>query len=325
VVAGVAVGLVMIGTGSLLLAGSLADATGAVLLGGGVLLAAFVFMVHGVILIGMKAEANINRTHHHLLDMLDVLRRLEPLAKTISQNTEISDAARSITHREREGEVLRQAIREEMYAGHWETAFHLVDEMERRFGFKNEARELRDEMAQIREMTIEEKIGEALRHIEKLMEEYRWERARAESERLMKLFPRHERVTNLPAELNRRREARKQELIEQWKASVQREEIDRGIELLTELDQYLTREEAQSLQDSARHVFKARLLNLGVQFGLAVSEGRWRDALEVGLHVRQEFPNSRMAQEVEAKLDVLRIRAGFTADAEVTQRRAAPS
>jgi hypothetical protein len=72
-------------------------------------------------------------------------------------------------------------------------------------------------------------------------------------------------------------------------------------------------------------VFKTRLVNLGVQFGLAVSEARWRDALEVGVQIRQEFPNSRMAHEVAAKLETLRMRAGFGVDADlVIQRREAP-
>ena len=91
--------------------------------------------------------------------------------------------------------------------------------------------------------------------------------------------------------------------------------------ILTASDPYLSPEEAASLRESARHVFKARQLNLAVQFGLAVSEGRWRDALEVGLLLRQEFPNSRMAREVEEKLDTLRARAGFVTDAEITLRR----
>jgi hypothetical protein len=47
---------------------------------------------------------------------------------------------------------------------------------------------------------------------------------------------------------------------------------------------------------------------------LAVSEQRWRDALEVGLQITDEFPNSRMASEVAEKIDVLRRRAGLVAD-----------
>jgi len=196
--------------------------------------------------------------------------------------------------------------------------------MERRFGYKQEANTLLDELNQVREMTIEEKIGEALSHIEKLMEEHKWERARVESDRLLKLFPRHEKIVELPKELSRRRQIKKEELLEEWKVAVERNEIDRGIAILTELDPYLSPQEAKSLHDSARDVFKARLLNLGVQFGLAVSESRWRDALETGLMIRREFPNSRMAKEVAEKIDVLRVRAGFISDAEITQKPSGP-
>jgi len=130
-------------------------------------------------------------------------------------------------------------------------------------------------------------------------------------------------VAELPKELNRRREARKQELLARWKQAVDRNEIDEGIVILTELDPYLAGEEARALQESARGVFKARLLNMGVQFGLAVSESRWRDALEIGLQIRREFPNSRMAQEVAERTEVLRVRAGFVADTDIPQRPSA--
>jgi hypothetical protein len=87
---------------------------------------------------------------------------------------------------------------------------------------------------------------------------------------------------------------------------------------LQQLDQYVTRKEAAELADSARGVFKAKLVNLGVQFGLAVHEQRWREALEVGLQITEEFPNTRMAREVSEKLDALRRRAGLIADVATT-------
>lgn len=293
---------------------------GLVAIGAGLLLGAVSLILNALMVVAAKAEANVNRIHNVLLDLQESLQRIEPMAKALAENSQISDAVKSITHRENEREALRQAIRDEMYGGDWEAATYLINEMERRFGYRQEAETLREELANARVMTIEEKIAEAVSHIEKLLNERRWERARVEIERLMKLFPRHERVLGLPKDLARRRESHKQELLVRWKQAVQRNEIDEGISILTELDQYLTREEAQQLQDSARDVFKARLLNFGVQFGLAVSEHRWRDALEIGLQIRQEFPNSRMAQEVSDRLEILRIRAGFKTDAEVTLR-----
>jgi hypothetical protein len=302
-----------------------AQVSGFVALGAGLLLVSLSLILNAIMVVTTKTEANVNRIHNVMLEMQEALQRIAPLAKILADNSQISDAVRSITHRESEREALRQAIREEMYSGDWEAATYLVNEMERRFGYKQEAETLREELAGARVMTIEEKINQALTHIEKILSEHRWERARAEIERLVKLFPRHERVLGLPKELDRRREAQKQVLLARWKEAVARNEIDQGIVILTELDQYLTREEAQNLQDSARDVFKARLLNLGVQFGLAVSENRWRDALEIGLQIRQEFPNSRMAQEVSERIDILRIRAGFKTEAEITMRQAATS
>ncbi len=288
---------------------------------GGTALIVFALILNALLAIVDKAEANINRINNSLIEIQETLRRIEPMAKLTADNSQISDAVRAITHRESEREALRQAIREEMYGGDWEAAAYLINEIERRFGYKQEAENLRKELANARVMTIEEKISEAVGHIEKILAERHWDRARIEIERLMKLFPRHERILGLPKELTARREAHKQELLTKWKQAVARNEIDEGISILSQLDQYLTREEAQGLQDSARDVFEARLLNLGVQFSLAVSEHRWRDALEVGLQIRQEFPNSRMAQEVSQRIETLRVRAGFKTDTEVTMRQ----
>lgn len=295
--------------------------TGAYLLATGCVLTIVSLFAFCLLELVGQAEENVNRIHQISLDLLVIARRIDPQMKTISDNVRLSDSAKSLAHRELEREALRQAIHEEMYGGDAEAVQYLINEMERRFGYKQEAQKLREEVSQKREMTIEEKINEALSHIEKMMDEHRWDRAHVESERLTKLFPRHERVSSLATELDRRRDARKQELLAQWKLAVEREEIDRGIAILTELDEYLTKEEAQALQDSARHVFKARLVNLGVQFGLAVSESRWSDALEVGLRIRQEFPNSRMAQEVSQKLETLQVKAGFVADADIIEQR----
>lgn len=317
------VGAILVVVGIVMLLADTPDTDGVVVLAAGFILGLLAVILQVGISVLLKTEANVNRLHHVALDVYDVVHRLDPLVKMMAENSQISDAVRSITHRESEREALRQAIREEMYGGDWEAANYLINEMERRFGYKQEADTLRQELASVREMTIEEKITEAAGHIENLLTEHRWERARMEIERMIRLFPRHERVLALPAELTRRREVQKQELLVNWKQAVERNEIEEGIAILTQIDQYLTREEAQNLQESARGVFKARLLNLGVQFSLAVSEHRWRDALEVGLQIRAEFPNSRMAQEVTARLETLRLRAGFKTDAEITQRRPA--
>lgn len=321
VVVASAVGLIFVISGLFVLKSPSPDTNGGLMVVAGFLLSGVTLLVHFIILLTLKIEANISRIHGETLDLQDTLRRIEPLLKIISDNSQISDAARSITNREKDREALRQAIREEMYGGDWEAAHYLIDDMERRFGYKQEAQALRAELTQVREMTIEEKIGEAITQIEKLMKDYRWDRARQEIERLMKLFPRHERVLGLPKTLAALRDKHKQELLVQWKQVLERSDVDQGIAILTELDQYLSRAEAETLRADAKKVFKEHLLNMGVQFSLAVAESRWRDALEIGLQIRQEYPNSRIAAEVGQRLDTLRIRAGYVKDAEVIQRR----
>lgn len=298
------------------------EKTNAILMfGPGLVVSLLSLYLYALIEFQSRAQEGIEKLARHSDHMLEALDRMEAQLKSVAHNSRLSDAAKSIAHRDTEVEALRLAIRDEIARGDSEAAEYLINEMERRFGYSKEAHKLREEMAHTREMTIEEKISQALAHIEKLIDDHQWQRAAKESDRLKKIFPRHDRVLALPELIRMRRDARKQELLREWATAVERNEIDRGIAILTELDQYLTPQEAQSLAESAKHVFKARLLNLGVQFGLAVSETQWRDALEIGLRIIKEFPSSRMAQEVREKIDTLRMRAGYGQDAVVIDRR----
>jgi len=78
------------------------------------------------------------------------------------------------------------------------------------------------------------------------------------------------------------------------------------LEILRELDQYLTPNEGLALQEGARDVFRTKLHNLGVQFSLAVSGKQWAKALETGMEIIRDFPNSRMAEEIREKIDALK-------------------
>ena len=71
-------------------------------------------------------------------------------------------------------------------------------------------------------------------------------------------------------------EQHKQVLKLAWEDALRRTDTDQAIDVLKELDQYLSPAEAQTLQSSARTVFKEKLLQLGIQFRFAVKEGRWK-------------------------------------------------
>ena len=135
-----------------------------------------------------------------------------------------------------------------------------------------------------------------------------------------KLIPSNERIAGLQKQIVDRRMQYKQELLDQWNAAVAENNVDRGIKILKELDLYLSRDEALSMESDAREFFKERLQQLSVRFQFAAKEKRWRDTLETGLEIIEEFPNSGVVNEVQAHLDDLRERAGYPVDVEVTAR-----
>jgi hypothetical protein len=156
-------------------------------------------------------------------------------------------------------------------------------------------------------------IVEAMHHIEDLCNKRLWPQARTEADRLVRLFPNHDEARTAGDLVDRKREDYKAELLRAYNEAFSRNESEKCVLILKELDPFLTRSEAEAIAESARGVFRAQLHNLGVQFSLAVAEQRWREALETGLKITGNFPNSRMAEEVRGKLDILQKRAGLSA------------
>jgi len=292
--AGWANGLPIIGVGAVLVVVSLS-----------------LYLLNALLLI---MESRARRVDEAVADIQRTFKSLAGPLVSLASEAHISDATKSVIHRDKEREALRNAARADIVKGDWEMAYFIVDQMERRFGLREEAARLRSELEQARQDTIEVKIDQALEHINRLFVARDWARAESEIARLTRLLPDNEQVRSLGVRMQAARDAHKRELLAEWDSAVKRNDVDRGIDILRALDPYLSREEVSKLADSARDVFKAKLVNLGVQFGLAVSEQRWRDALEVGLQITDEFPNSRMAGEVAEKIDVLRRRAGLVAD-----------
>lgn len=281
----------------------------------GVLLAflAVVFAILATLVI--KIESTSNRQLDALREIQELMEKQQPVLGSIAENARISDSARALAHREQEIEALRTAIRNDLRAQKWEAALYLVNEIERRFGFKDEADGLREEVDDARQAGIEARLNEAVELIEGHFGSYDWSRAQAEMDRLLQALPDNSRVLVLQDRMRTLKEDHKQELKSAWSQAVQRADTDHAIEVLKELDQYLSSAEAKELQDSARDVFKEKLLQLGIQFRFAVNEKRWQDALTSGLEIVRDYPNARMAAEVREALDTLRERARTTADA----------
>jgi hypothetical protein len=106
--------------------------------------------------------------------------------------------------------------------------------------------------------------------------------------------------------LHDKKQERKRILLAAWDDAITHQETDRSLEILKELDQYLTPNEALALQEAASDVFRTKLHNLGVQFSISVTEKRWTDALDIGQQIINNFPNSKMSEEIRSKLHVLK-------------------
>lgn len=274
-------------------------------------IAATVLMTCVLNLLG-KTESAAHRTHDVLLDVRAGVEEQTRLLRAVAENTQLSDAARSIAHREREQDVLRQAINEDILREDWEAAYYLVEQLERRFGYKLESEQLRKDIDTSRSTLVSRKVDEAAEQVKNLMATHDWERARRGMDQLTKRFAEHPLVKTLPQEFEQRRSEHKRRLLKEWDQAVQRDEVDRGIRVLRELDQYLSPDEAEALKEAARDVFRARLHQLGVQFKLAVTDGEWAKAMGIGRQIMSEFPNTRMAKEVKERYSVLEQRAERT-------------
>ncbi len=249
------------------------------------------------------------REHDALLDLLDVARRQCEFARASAENSSLSEWAKRIVYREKDVEFLRDSIHGAIIRQDWPAAEQLIRVLSDELGHAPEAERLRADLARARAATIEEKIAAALERFELLCAARKWEQALGEARRLAGLFPDQPRIAALAHEVEARRRRYKNQLLTDYDQAVRMHDVDRAHRLLLELDHYLEPNEAAALKESARGIFKARLLQIGVQFSLAVSDRRYRAAIEIGERLVREFPNSRYAREITAMMPVLRKRA----------------
>ncbi len=244
------------------------------------------------------------------------LERLETLAADQAESARklcdlasMSEKAKSLLYREKEIETFRETINHELMRQDFAAAEALIDQIDKDIGYGEEAQRLRGMVARSREATIEERLEAAVKRIEKLIGSFDWARALRETKRLTTLFPEDARVGKLAQAIHAARNRRKRDLLQAYGDAARKNDVERSIELLKELDGYLAPPEGAALAESARGVFKARLSNLGVQFAIHVADERWSEAVAAGEQIMREFPNSRMANEVREKMDALRARA----------------
>ena len=188
---------------------------------------------------------------------------------------------------------------------HWQTTSN------RPFGLKQEADRFREDISAKRAEIVRKQINDAAAVIDRHCRSEQWAQASREAERLAQLFPADEQARGLPAEIEKRRENHKQSLLQAFQDARQRNDIDGSIEIVKQLDLYLTAGEAEAYQDQVRGVFKDKLNSLRASFSMAVHDQHWNEASRIGEIIIRDFPNTQMAKEVREKMDALRERAGI--------------
>lgn len=242
---------------------------------------------------------------HKLEEITDTLEKNRSVLALINQNTRLSEKTKAIAFRDAERQALREVVFEKLQQKDFDSAYEITDEIAHSTGYKKLADELRRETDRYRNATDQERINQVISHIEKLLDSYQWGKASAYIERLIKAEPDSEDAGAMRQKLLTKKQERKKALLNIWDEAVKREDTERSLEILKELDQYLTPNEGLALQEAARDVFKNKLHSLGVEFSLAVSGRQWAHALEVGERIIGNFPNSRMAEEIREKWDIL--------------------
>lgn len=238
-----------------------------------------------------------------------LLRELIRTIDNLAQEGGLSEAAKRVLHRRQERELLRRAIEQDITDGDWDAAMVLVKELAERFGYRQDAEEFRGRIERVRAQTMDKQAVEALGVLDEVVRQRRWSDAFAEAARITRLFPDSHRVDNLRERVEEARVRHRKELERRFLHAAEQERPDEAMELLRELDTYLTPAEAAPFQEVARGVIGKLRENLGVRFKLAVQDHVWHEAIHLGERIIADFPNTRMAQEVRDLLPSLRERA----------------
>ena len=234
------------------------------------------------------------------------MQQLAELLNTISQQMLLSDRAKSVAYRGKDRQALRDAIREEMNAKDWDAALVLANDMEREFGYAQEAASLRADINNNRTEVVNRQVAEAIAAVEHEVQAERWTAAAREAERVMQLYPNHPQVQQLPQAIEQRRQGLKRQLRESMDAAAARHDFDGALEILRRLDPYLTPAEASGMQETVRGLLKDRINGIRDQIVKAVHEGNSAEVIRLGDIVRAEHPNSRLALEVPDLVEAMR-------------------
>lgn len=256
--------------------------------------------------LAMAAAPQPGRANDRTQRLLDEQNRL---LVQIHEHTMLTEGSKRVLYRSKELQLLRSAIEGDIGKGDYDAALTLCRIMAEEFGFREEAEGFREIIESARRDRFDQQIRDALAILDEALAQRNWTAAHAEASRMRRLYPDSSAVSELDGRISSAREEHKRQLRDRFLAAADHGDVETAMSLLRELDRYLTKDEAQQLQETAASVVARHRENLSVQFNIAVRDRNWSEAVKAGNHIIREFPNSKMADEVRSMLEVLRTRA----------------
>lgn len=221
----------------------------------------------------------------------------------------LSDSAKRVIFREREVALLRRTIDDDIEKGEFNAGLILCADMERLFGYAQEAEGLRQKLLLARNRRLAEEIDREVATVGDMLDAGQVDEAEDMSHRLSRLYPDSPALHGLEARVRSARAAWKHELKQAFLSTAQRGETDEAMAMLRELDHSLDPTEAAEVRQAAAETIARYRESLSVRFKMAVSDHRWSEALAMGEQIINEFPNDRMANEVRGLYERLQERA----------------
>ncbi len=264
------------------------------------------------ICIGLRSRSTSTNTEQSM-DSDRIRTQLKHLNETIellNENLVLSDDARRVLNRRKERELLCKAIEEDIKLEDWDAGLVLVRELAERFGYREEAEGFRAKINAARSTTTHNQVHDAVAKLDAMVGAHQWNEAMNEAARISRVYHESSVVEGLRHRVESAKERYKHDIERRFLLAAQENRIDQAMELLKEMDHYLSEHEAEQFQEVARGVIGKARDNLGVQFKLAVHDKSWDQAAAAGQRIIEEFPNSRMAGEVRTMIDSIRQRAG---------------
>ena len=235
---------------------------------------------------------------------------LHRIAKDIHEHTMLSDASKRLVYRDRELDLLRMLIEQDIAAGEFDAALRLVDELSSGFGRLEESEMFRTRIEDARHAEVETRITSGLQDVNRRLNAGDWNQAIVVARRLQRLFPDAPALPDLESHVMTARRRHAASLAQTLDDARAEDRIEDAMQLLKELDRHVDSEEASRLAPVAEEVIGRHRETLGVRFKNACEAHNWSEAIRIGEQITSEYPNARMAEEIQGMLDGLRQRAG---------------